>query len=83
LIGLIERADGRNAWLLSSEIEDGIVVQTVVLAGERPMRGVAGSVVRIVTIPGAECQVVLVAEDRVYDASAHAEEQPVVIQPPA
>ncbi len=67
LLGEVTRADGRTAWLLSADDESGTVVHTIALAADTPVRGAAGSVVRVVAVPHGDGWVMLVAEDRMHE----------------
>jgi hypothetical protein len=69
VLGAIERADGRTAWLAGDEQVGDELVRTLVLAVERPERGNPGSVVRTVSVPTAAGWTVLVAEDRLYEGT--------------
>ncbi len=68
LLDLLVSVDGRRAWLLGDEAVGTTTVRTVVLAAERPRRGLEGAVVRVVTVPHEDGWVLLVAADRIYDA---------------
>jgi molybdenum cofactor biosynthesis enzyme MoaA len=70
LVEHLEQADGRPAWSMGlepSDPEDPIEIRTMVLSEEHPVRGLPGSVVRVVMLPAADGWAVLVAEDRIYD----------------
>lgn len=67
LVEVIERADGRPAWLAGDELVEGARVVTLVLCEHRPERGSRGSLVRLVLVRQDEGTTVLVAEDRIYD----------------
>jgi len=69
LIAVLESADGRTAWAIEAvEVRPGLAVRAVVLSATRPSRGGAGSVVRFVRTSDSEGAVILIAEDRFYDA---------------
>lgn len=67
LSDVIAAADGRPLWQQGDEDTGAVVVRTVVLAAERPERGVAGSIVRAVFVPTPGGWTALVAEDRIYE----------------
>ena len=68
LLDVMESADGRTAWAIEAvAVRPGLVVRGVVLSAERPARGAAGAVVRIVCLTDGGTDYLLAAEDRFYD----------------
>ena len=68
LLDVMEAADGRTAWAIEAVVvRPGLVVRGVVLSAERPARGAAGAVVRIVCLTDDGTDYLLAAEDRFYD----------------
>jgi hypothetical protein len=66
LVAVIERADGRTAWVLDVEAFDDHVIRMVGLS-TNPVREHPGSIVRLVEVATESGAVLLVAEDRLLD----------------
>lgn len=68
LMQVVEASDGRPAWTLGVDDRPDRTVRVTALAAEQPVRGGEGSIVRWVRVRNDAAAVLLVAEDRVYDA---------------
>jgi MoaA/NifB/PqqE/SkfB family radical SAM enzyme len=66
VVGHMERADGRTAWVLDVERFDDHVVRVIGLSAN-PVREQPGSIVRTIEVAAADGAVLLVAEDRLLD----------------
>lgn len=65
---VMSRADRRPVWLIERAELDDYVVRTLALAKTRPARGAPGSMIRTIELAVHGGSVLLVAEDRIYEA---------------
>lgn len=79
VLAAMAEADGRAPWVVGVDPDRiGRTVRTVVLAAERPVRGVEGAIVRLVALGAADGWALLAAEDRIYERPG-----PVAVAAPA